>query len=172
MKIPSTDFEFSVCTENNIHEILELQDSVINSLPNPALLRKNTEQMFLDCTVSPNISIGVRYNGKLVGIGILYVPTSLEEDLSHLLINVDTSNKKSANYKLCMVDKDYRGNHLQYTLGELLEKKAKEQGIDIICATISPDNAYSRNNMIKLGYTFNTTLPKYGSIRDIFYKII
>ena len=100
------------------------------------------------------------------------MPTSMGEDLSHLLVNVEIQNKKTANYKLCMVEKDFRGNGLQVELGKILEEKAKEKGIELLCATVSPDNVYSRNNMLRLGYTLNTTLPKYGSIRDLFYKFI
>ena len=172
MKIELSKFQFTTLKDENVPEILSLQDNVIASLNDPDILRKNTEEMFHECVRSPHFSIGVRYDGKLIGVGILYIPSSEQEDLSHLLVGVETTNKKSANYKLCMVDKEYRGNGLQYALGVMLENKAKELGVELLCATVSPNNAYSENNMLKLGYTLNTTLPKYGTIRNIFYKLI
>ena len=172
MKIKLDELKFVEFKLNNLNEILQLQDEVILSLENPLLLRKNTPEMFVDCLTPPNYTIGVKSGDKLIALGVLYLPKDNEEDLSHLLIGVDLTGKKSANYKLCMVAKDYRGNGLQVALGKMLEDKAKEYGINLLCATVSPDNFYSRNNMLKLGYTFNTTLPKYNGVRDIFYKFI
>lgn len=172
MKIQPEEFEFKILTDKNVNEILALQERVISTLTNPDLLRRNTEQMFFECVKEPNYSIGTYHNGTLIGIGVLYYPTTLEEDLAHLLKGVDIKDKKSANYKLCMVDKNYRGNGLQVALGKMLEDKAKKDGINLLCATVSPDNFYSEQNMLKLGYKINTTLPKYGSIRNIFYKNI
>ena len=172
MKIDIKEFQFVQLKEVDVPEILCLQDRVIASLPDPDLLRKNTEEMFFECVSSAHVSIGVKYNDKLIAVGILYFPSSDQEDLCHLLVGIDYKNKKSANYKLCMVDKEYRGNGLQYTLGIMLENKAKELGVNLLCATVSPINVFSEKNMLKLGYTLNTTLPKYGMVRNLFYKFI
>lgn len=172
MKLKEKDFQFFICGINDIEDILSLQTSVFDTLDNLSLLRKNTATMFLECVEKPNITIGVKYNNKFIALGILYVPSTIEEDLSHLLKGVDVLNKKCANYKLCMVDKNYRGNNLQYILGNKLETAAKKQGIYLLCSTVHPDNVYSKNNLIKLGYSYNTTVNKYNNIRDLFYKII
>ena len=172
MKINLSEFEFVTCTADNIDEILTLQEEVIASLDDPAILRRNTKQMFCDCVTAPNFTVGVRYGGKLVGLGILYYPVSAEEDLSHLLNGVNIEGKKSANYKLCMVEKDYRGNGLQVKLGQILSEQAKKSGVELLCATVSPDNEYSRNNMLKLGFEINNRVAKYGGIRDLFFKFI
>ena len=172
MKPTLDELDFSVLTSENVDEILELQERVINSLSDKSLLRRNCEKMFLECVVAPNYTLGVRYGKLLVAVGILYFPTDDEEDLSHLLVGVNTTNTKSANYKLCMVDEKFRGNGLQVLLGKKFEKRAKELDVNLMCATVSPDNVYSERNMLKLGYTLNATLPKYGSIRNLFYKFI
>ena len=72
------------------------------------------------------------------------------------------------------VEFDVKDKLLIRTHGESKEtfEKAKNLGVELLCATVSPNNAYSENNMLKLGYTLNTTLPKYGSLRNIFYKLI
>lgn len=170
MKISPNEFEFLTLTKNDVPKILDLQDRVIASLDNPELLRKNTEEMFLECVREPNLSIGVFYGGELIAIGILYFVTRPEEDLSGLLVGVDVAGKRTANYKLCMVDKPYRGNNLQYLLGRKLESYAKECGVELLCATVSPLNPYSENNVLKLGFIKNVTLKKYGAPRNLFYK--
>ena len=172
MKLPLTEFEFKTLSLENVPEILDLQDRVIASLTDPTQLRKNTVEMFTECVTAPNLTIGVYHGNLLIALGVLYYPTGLEEDLSHLLQGVDINGKKSAKYKLIMVDKEYRGNGLQCALGKRFEAHAKATGVTLLCATVSPDNKYSENNMLKLGYTLNATLPKYGSIRNLFYKFI
>ena len=172
MKIDLSQLTFRACNDENIDEILDLQDRVIASLPDKSLLRKNTVEMFGECVTAPNYSVGVWHEKTLVGIGILYFAKDETEDLSQLLIGVENSTVKSANYKLCMVDKNYRGNGLQVRLGKMLEDRAKECGVKLLCSTVSPDNEYSRNNMLKLGYTINSRHEKYGSVRDLFYKFI
>lgn len=172
MKFKESDFVFFTCGDEDIDDILNLQSSIFSSIDNQELLRKNTKKMFIECVKKPNITIGVKHKNKLIGLGILYIPINIEEDLSNLLIDVDTTNKKCANYKLCMVEKKYRGNNLQYILGKKLELEAKQQGVNILCSTVHPENIYSKNNLIKLGYSYNTTIKKYDNIRDLFYKNI
>ena len=172
MKISPNEFEFLTLTKNDVPKILDLQDRVIASLENPDVLRKNTEQMFLECVQKPNLSLGVFYGGELIAIGILYFVTRPEEDLVGLLVGVDTKGKRTANSKLCMVDKPFRGNGLQCMLGERLEKYAKDCGVELLCATVSPSNPYSENNLLKLGFIKNVTLQKYGAPRNLLYKKI
>lgn len=172
MKRPISDFEFVALTEEHLPQILDLQERVIASMENPELLRKNTAEMFLECVQAPNLTIGVFVDDLLVAVGVLYVPDREEEDLAHLLVGVDVQGKRTANNKLCMVDAPYRGNGLQVRLGQLVERRAKEIGVDLLCATVSPLNPYSENNVLKLGFTKNRTLEKYGSPRNLFYKFI
>lgn len=172
MKISPSDFQFIPLKPSHVPQILALQDRVIASLENPELLRKNTEEMFLECVEKPNLSLGVFYGGEMIAIGILYFADRAEEDLAHLLVGVDISGKRTANNKLCMVDKPYRGNGLQRLLGEKLEAYAKSCGVNLLCATVSPLNPYSENNVLKLGFTKNRTLEKYGAPRNLFYKNI
>lgn len=51
-----------------------------------------------------------------------------------------------------MVAPAYWGNGLQKQMSKRLEKKAIEKGCKYIIATVSPDNVYSYNNLMSLGY--------------------
>ena len=172
MKIDLDKLSFYECGKNDLEDILRLQEEVIASLMDKNLLRRNTEQMFIECLQNPNYTVGVRHEGRLVALSILYFPKDENEDLTHLLSGVEYNGIKSANLKLCMVAKDYRGNGLQVYLGKMLERRAKEQGVELLCSTVSPDNEYSQNNLRKLGYAVNSRHKKYGSIRDLFCKYI
>ena len=171
-KILLKDFQIKQLGPQHVVEILALQERIFDSLTDKSTLRHNTPQMFEMCVQPPHYSLGVWYEGNLVGLAILYCPDMGEENLAKCLQGVDVNAETSANYKLVLVEPHCRGNGLQFHLGLLLEQQALIMGKTVMCCTVSPDNPYSRNNMLKLGYAYNRTLNKYGSIRDLYYKTL
>lgn len=172
-KIPVEEFDISICTTEHFSDIIQIQDEAFETLSSPDLLRKNTAEMLLDCLNPPHVTLGAWYKGELAGISILYYPKKDESDnLSAFLENVDVKGLKSANNKLCIVRSQYRGNSLQYEMGKILEHMAAKSGVKIMCATAHPDNTYSVNNLLKLGFIYNRTLTKYGLERNLYYKFI
>jgi len=167
--IDAKEFQYTVCTAKDVPDILALQDAVIGTLEAPELLRKNTAEMFENCTRTPNVTLGVRYRGKLVALAILFVPGDDEENLARYICPA-LARSVTANYKLCIVDRDFRGNSLQVILGRKLEEYAAAAGAGLICATVSPDNEYSERNMLRLGYRKVKSIQKYGFSRNLFCK--
>ena len=51
-----------------------------------------------------------------------------------------------------MVSPSYFGNGLQKQMTAELERLAKEKGYKYMIGTVSPNNKYSYNNLIDLGY--------------------
>ena len=174
MKIPQDKFTFKKCAKGDLDEILKLQDTVYDALPYKSWLRKNTVEMLSFCLEEPNYTIGVWYEGKLIAISILYVP--LPEDTAEMLATslkgVEIDGLKHANYKLCLVNPEYRGNGLQRTLENKLENYAKKKGISLLCATVFPENIYSVRNIEGAGYKLNKEFRKYGLKRRLYYKFI
>lgn len=172
MKINITDFEFKQCTIEDLDRIIEIQDNAFAHLNSPDLLRKNTIEMLDECLQTPNYTIGAWYNNKLIAFSILYFPKDKEESLVANLEGISANGLLSANYKLCIVDKDFRGNSLQYELGKRLLQYATEKNVEIVCTTVSPDNAHSLANIEKLGFIYNRTLSKYGYKRNLCYQFL
>lgn len=172
MKIHIASFNFKQCTIADLDRIIEIQDNAFTHLKSPELLRKNTFEMLWECLQPPNITLGAWYNNKLIAFSVLYFPKDEKECLVTELEGINTDGLCSANYKLCIVDKDFRGNSLQYELGLQLFQRATQANVKIICATASPDNAYSVANIEKLGFFYNRSLNKYGYKRNLYYKIL
>lgn len=172
MKLKKSDFEFRLCTPEDFEEILSIQDEAFSLLEDSDILRKNTNEMLFSCLNEPQITLGAFYKGELAAFSVLYFPDE-SEALAPYLKTIDAKDKKDANNKLCIVKNKFRGNGLQSILGLMLEPYAKEKGIDLLCATVSPKNKYSMNNMKKMGYTYDSTTKKYGGLdRNIYYKFI
>lgn len=172
MKQKQNDFIFKKCSITDLPAILEIQNETVTDLKDKELLRINTIEMLEECFIYPNIVIGAWLNGNLAGFNMLYFPKDSDESLADDLKNVNAENLISANNKLCIVKKSYRGNNLQYLFGEILEKTAREMNVNIICATVHPDNSHSIANIEKLGYKYDSTKTKYDSIRNLYYKIL
>lgn len=165
----NSELQIRTCDISHIDKILSLQDRIIDALSSKNLLRENTREMFVTCVNEPHKTFGVWDNDTLVAIGILYMPG---DDSENILKSIDPAlvAVKSANYKLCLVDKSYRGQRLQQRLGHLVEKEAMLRGAEYLCATISPDNEHSIKNALALGFEYKKTTEKYGLIRNLYTK--
>ncbi|ORX81660.1 hypothetical protein BCR32DRAFT_293172 [Anaeromyces robustus] len=155
------------CTEKDINDILNLQEDVIEHLEDKNVLRRNTKEMFLHCMKDPNLTVGVYHNDILIAISIFVDERGTSEDLS---INI----KKEpfdicANFKLVIVKNNYRGLHLQRNLMWILERYAYEKGYTKLCATVSPDNKYSLENIERSSYKFELEAIKYGGLKRYLY---
>ncbi len=171
MGIGSDKFLIKPCVEEDLKRILDIQEETFKQLEESDVLRRNTPEMLYECLKPPHLTLGAWYMGELAAFSVLYFPDD-EENLAKLLDGVDVSNLKSANYKLCIVRKEFRGNSLQYLLGTELIKVAKEQGVQILCCTASPHNPYSISNIEKMGFTYNKTLQKYGFERNLYHCML
>ena len=162
--------EFLQCLPSDLEVVLELNQSVYDSLADKSLLRLNSTEMIASCLAEPNVTMGAWYGDKLVAIGILYVPQIEDEDLSHY---VENAVFPAANQKLYLVDAAYRGQGLQRKIIRLIEDIARQRGFAILCTTIAPHNTFSISNFIAEGYTYSTTVVKYGGLkRNIYYKVL
>ena len=171
MRIDSAEFLIRPCVEEDLKRILDIQEQTFKQIGESDILRRNTPEMLQECLKSPHVTLGAWHGGELAAFSVLYFPDD-DENLAKLLDNVDTSNLKSANYKLCIVKNEYRGNSLQYLLGMELIKAARERNVDILCCTASPHNPYSIKNIEKMGFKYNKTLQKYGFERNLYYSIL
>lgn len=70
------------------------------------------------------------------------------------------------------VHPDYRGLGLQRRLMETAEEMLTEEGSHILLCTVHPDNRFSLNNALKVGYAIQKKLEKYNSVRYLLRKDI
>lgn len=168
MKLGEWDVRF--CQESHIPAILELQEHIFDVLGDDAnLLRRNTRETFERCLRVPNFTLGVFDGDCLVALAIMEDARGREDDLG-AQIRQHTLGRY-ADSKLFVVRKEYRGHGLQRKLEDLLEQIAYSRGYRWLCSSVSPDNTYSRRNIIASGYEWDSTMELYGGLqRDIFVK--
>ena len=75
--------------------------------------------------------------------------------------------KRVVHMDTAAVHPDYRGLGLQ---NRMMLHAERELGDKILLCTIHPDNCYSLNNALKLGYTIEKRTERYDSVRYILRK--
>lgn len=157
-----TKLSLRICDINDISKIMKLQDEVIDSLEDKSLLRHNEQEMFLSCLKYPNLSLGIFDDEELVALSIFVDARGTDEDLS---LNLKKNQvEKCGNYKLVMVKKGYRGGVQKYIFNYLLYY-AKKQGFSHLAVTVAPENSYSLDNILSLGFKVDHEAIKYGGNR-------
>lgn len=165
------EFAIGPCGPDRLDALLDIQEETFAALEDERLLRRNTPEMLESCLLPPHVTLGAWHGNALAAFSILYFPEG-QEDLSLSLAGVERTGLRAANYKLCIVRPAFRGSGLQYRLGLALEWYAKEARVGLLCATVSPRNSHSMENIRKMGYTYNRTLTKYGLERALYYKFL
>jgi hypothetical protein len=172
MKVKLEKFIITECSPNDFDDIKIIQDETIEELTSVDMLRQNTDEMLMECLHTPNVTLGAWYEETLAAFSVLYYPFDDAENLAQYLEGINSTGLKTANNKLCIVRRKFRGNALQYELGHRLDTYAIKSGVKLMCATVSPHNTYSINNVLRLGYVYNRTLQKYNYERNLYYRYI
>lgn len=159
------------CNSDDLEEILNFQDEIFYSIDHEDWLRKNDKEMFNKCLTKPNITFGLfDNNDDFIALSIMYASKD-DEDLSRSLKKHNV--EKSANFKLIIVKKEFRGISIMKSLLWQVERYAYSQGYTHLCATTSKDNIYSIDNLEDCGFEYDSSQIKYGNLqRDIYVKDI
>lgn len=155
--------------EDDLPAIMQLQEETILGLKDKTLLRRNSSEILLQSISGENIALGVFLDDELIAIGLTVLPVPPETDLRENLQNHTVD--KAMDLKLIIVKEKYRGNGLQRKLIQLMEDEAISRGITHLCTSVSPNNPYSYNNVLAMGYEFDHQEEIYGGLlRNIYVK--
>ena len=158
-------------TQDDLDAVLELQDSTILGLKDKTVLRKNSPEILAQSMSERNIALGVFVGNELIAIGIAVDPVPPETDLRANLLKHTVD--KAMDLKLIIVREACRGKGLQRELIRLLEEQAVNRGITHFCTSVSPNNPYSYNNFLAMGYEFDHQEELYGGLlRNVYVKTL
>lgn len=109
---------------------------------------------------------------KVVGAFDLLVPGMREINYGYELGFSEQELLQVVNMDSAAVHPDYQGQGIQRRLLLTAESWLKEQGSRILLCTVHPENRFSLQNALKIGYTIQKEVPIYGSVRYILRKDI
>ena len=151
---------------SDIDKIMELQEAIINGLENKEIYAETEKDEFEEYLNGKGKVIGyVTSDHELIAMGV-YVSKGYDE--SNYAYDLDLCGEdilKVGQIEATIVKDEYRGNKLQKLMCEELEKIAKENNNELLCATASPYNKFSVNTFINLGYEIKKDKLKYCGLR-------
>ncbi|MGE6258468.1 GNAT family N-acetyltransferase [Heyndrickxia sporothermodurans] len=166
-------FKISMLSLSHLHQILELQDLVIDSLENKDILQPLSLDEFEYILEGNGMMIGAFVNDDLIAFRALLIPP-IDQDHLGLDIGLAEEDLSCVIYQeISNVHPKYRGNRLQQTLASIIMKQLSklDQQYSYICCTVAPFNIPSLKDKFTQGMEIASLKEKYGDrLRYIFVK--
>lgn len=110
---------------------------------------------------------------RLAGVFIVEFPGDRGDNMGHYAGLSGEQLQQVAHMDTAAVLPDYRGQKLQRRLMEAAEAELRQQGYRYLMCTVHPENPYSRENILSLGYEKVWEGLKYGGKpREVMLKTI
>ncbi len=165
--------DFRAATTDDVDKVMELQETIMNALPDKDLYSPYTKEETLHELENYPCYVA-EHNGELAGYSVLIPndPDDPENYGNHFGYDREQL-AKTASLDLTMVVPKYRGYGLQRIFNKLRIGKAAEMGAKELLTSISPDNPYSYRNFLVLKFEIVDERDLYGGKRRyILRKVI
>lgn len=109
--------------------------------------------------------------GAYAGVFMLLFPGETKENLGNDAGLSEEERQKVAHVESVAILPEYRGHGLQYRMMQMAETVARKKNYAYLLCTVHPENRFSRNNMVKMGFHSVVTKEKYGGfLREVMMK--
>ncbi|MDD6795609.1 MAG: GNAT family N-acetyltransferase [Clostridiaceae bacterium] len=155
-----------------IEKIMELQKKVYDGLDNKDFFSCSPKEEFEEMILRSGKIIGcvIEDTDELIAMGGYISYGYNDENYAYDLGLKGEDILSVGQIEATIVDKDYRGNKLQKLMCTQLEEVSRNNGDKIVAATAAPDNKYSVNTFLDLGYEIVCDKLKYGGLRRYVFK--
>ncbi len=164
--------DFRPAGPEDIDAVMELQDTIVNALPDKDLYATSTRAEYLT-QLKEDVCFIAECDGKTAGFSVM-VPNDPDNPRNYgKYLGYDRDQlAKTASLDLTMVAPEFRGRGIQRIFNKLRIGKAIEMGASEGLCTISPDNPYSYRNFLVLNFEIIETRTMYsGKQRYILRKV-
>lgn len=163
-------FVISTLTVSDLPQIKELQQSVIEALPDPNILQPLSDEELLNILGGNGLMIGAFVEEKLIAFRALLKPNENEDE--HLGLDIAATDLSRVLYQeISNVHPDFRGNGLQKTLANIIMTQVDLNQYDWVCATVMPYNIASLKDKFAQRMQIFALKYKYGGkLRYVFAK--
>ena len=149
---------------NDYDLFMELQDIIMDALPDKDVYAPFTEEETIDQLTNDCCWLAFAENGDVAGVSVLK-PSNREEqsyNYGHYFDYDEEPLSRTASFDMTMVVPKYRGHGLQRLFNKIRIAKAIELGATEGITSISPENPYSYNNFLILNWEIVDRRKLYG----------
>lgn len=147
LTVPCT---IEVLSEKDEKLSIELHNDVASGLSRD-LFAASTKEELRRFLTKDGIAVGARSGGRLVCLRTLKIsPDWVRESLADYNLSPETY-RHSAVTGFCVVDREFRGNNIQF-LTQFYAENIVSRSFDSVITTVSPKNIFSLQNVLACGY--------------------
>ena len=167
-------FTFNKASSADIPDIVRLMEDASRSLENTGWFVADDESYIAGHIAEKGFIITAKTErGEMSGFFIIDMPGAADKNLGHFLNLSEKELMLVAHMDSVVVSYAFRGHKLQRRMLEAAEKELSDTSYTYLLATVHPDNRYSLNSMLSLGYQIIGTYPCYGGLtRHVLLKRI
>lgn len=159
------DFFIQKATSKDIDSIIHLIQAVWENMPQKdwfAMDNADYTKEIITTNKGCAYKVIESASGSLAGVFLTAFPGDSSENLGKDIGLSKDKYNQVAHMDSAVIAPAYRGHHLQQRLMSYAENDLKKSGYHYLCCTIHPDNKYSLNSALSLGYKIATICEKYG----------
>lgn len=166
------EFKVKLLNESYIPQLMDLQQQVVEVLPDKAILQPLDEGELVFILKGNGLMIGVFVEGKLIAFRALLEPAIDEEHLGYDIgLQTEDELKKVLYQEISNVHPQYRGFGLQRTMADIIMQQVDSAKYNIVCATVMPGNIASMKDKFSQNMHIAALKLKYGGkLRYVFMK--
>ena len=175
------NFIIEKATETQYDSIINLIRTVYNSMEQTDWFAADNDEYTREMLSSGKGTAFIAIEEKTAALAAVFMVTYPGHSVENLGLDIDLPADTLhlvAHMDSAAVLPVYRGHHLQKRLMEHAESHLCSKGYRYLCCTIHPDNKYSLNSALALGYKVKTTCEKYGGymravlMKELPYNVI
>ncbi|MFC5543379.1 GNAT family N-acetyltransferase [Ureibacillus suwonensis] len=157
---------------DHIPQILDLQQAVVDSLPDKQTLEPLSDEEFRFILEGNGLMIGVFIEDRLIAFRALLIPEMDDQGLGKDIGLTEEEDLKRVLYQeISNVHPDFRGYGLQKKMAQIIMKHIDMSNFDYVLATVMPYNIPSIKDKLHQGMYIAALKEKYGGkLRYIFFK--
>ena len=166
------EFKVKLLNESYIPQLMDLQQQVVEALPDKAILQPLDEGELVFILKGNGLMIGVFVEGKLIAFRALLEPVIDGEHLGYDIgMQTEDELKKVLYQEISNVHPQYRGFGLQRTMADNIMQKVDSTKYNVVCATVMPGNIASMKDKFSQHMHIAALKLKYGGkLRYVFMK--
>lgn len=159
-----------------LNELSVFQQTTYQKMTNKKLYAPIPDEMIRAVLGDKGLTLGLIIRDKLYGFVCFYFPGDDAENLGKDAGLPDQELEHVVHWERCLIAPEFRGNNLQFRLGELLVQAttALNKNYRYMCATVAPNNYPSLHQLFEQQKMVAVALKKkYGDLwRFVFFQDI
>lgn len=170
----SYPYQMLLIDERYLAELSAFQKTTWEKMADKTLYSPVDDDMIRAVLGEKGLTIALMVRGKLSGFVSFYFPGDAQDNLGRDAGLSEQELQHVVHWERCLIDPEFRGNNMQFRMGELLVPATRElnRNYRYMCATVSPSNYPSLHQLFEQQKMIAVALKiKYGNLwRLVFFQ--